>query len=256
MTQPAKTGSAGADPQRPGAVWLRRAPTAPAERARPLTRDAIVATAIALADAEGLEAVSIRRIAGELGARPMSLYSHISRKQELIDLMFDAVVAETLLPPGEQHPADWQEALRAIANRTADALRRHRWMLSTPWEKVSFGPHGLRHLDESLAALAGLDVDLTTKISILHAVDTFTLGHVVQEFTLGHAAAHHHSEPGGAVHYILELIAQGNYQHLAGASQHFFYRTSERDADNFNRGLDYLLAGIAAHLNATTDATG
>src|SRR5690242_21950187 len=96
----------------------------PAEpRGSGLTRDAIVAAAIEIADEEGIEAVSIRRLATKLETRPMSLYTHIEHKGELVDLMIDESMGETHLP-GEV-PADWREALRQIAHRSRDAARTH-----------------------------------------------------------------------------------------------------------------------------------
>src|SRR5690242_20314802 len=101
----------------------------PAEpRGSGLTRDAIVAAAIEIADEEGIEAVSIRRIATKLESRPMSLYSHIEHKGELIELMIDEVIGEAVLP-GEV-PDDWREALRQIAQRTRAAARAHPWSIA------------------------------------------------------------------------------------------------------------------------------
>src|ERR1700753_976899 len=96
-------------------VWARD--DVPA--AQPLSRDSIVAAAIEIADNDGLEAVSIRRLATRLGARPMSLYSHIERKGDLIDLMVDEVIAGSILP--ESPPSgDWRDDLRRIAQSTRE----------------------------------------------------------------------------------------------------------------------------------------
>src|SRR5689334_10791506 len=102
----------------PGLIWIRPAPRQPE---RP-TREEIVAAAVGLADAEGLQAVSIRRVAAALRTRPMGLYSHIARKDDLVDLMLDRVLGEVLV---DQLPADWRQALRAIAWHTRAAARRH-----------------------------------------------------------------------------------------------------------------------------------
>src|SRR4051795_8196689 len=101
--------------------WNRPSDSRPAG----LSREAIVAAAVEIADEEGLEAVSIRRIATKLETRPISLYSHIETKEELIDLMMDEVIGEVVLP-GEL-PADWREALRRIAQATRAAARAHPW---------------------------------------------------------------------------------------------------------------------------------
>src|SRR3954449_4175411 len=92
-----------------------------------LSREAIVAAALALADAEGLDAVSIRRVAAALGARPMSLYTHIAAKDDLVDLMADAVVGEVLV---EDPPAGWRAALGAMAERSWRTFVAHPWLLA------------------------------------------------------------------------------------------------------------------------------
>src|ERR1700742_3107382 len=83
-------------------------------------RHEIVAAAVRIADAEGVEAVSMRRLADELGVATMTPYTHVESKDELIDLMRDAVAAEMILP--EPIPADWRKALRAIAHKTKGAF--------------------------------------------------------------------------------------------------------------------------------------
>src|SRR6188472_3619062 len=92
-----------------------------------LNRAAIVRAAIAIADAEGLDAVSIRRVAAVLDARPMSLYTHVASKDDLVDLMVDEAIADVLLP--EPLPTDWREAMRAIAAQSYRAFRAHPWAL-------------------------------------------------------------------------------------------------------------------------------
>src|SRR4051794_41896312 len=89
--------------------------SAPPAASGGLSRDGIVAAALSLADAEGLDAVSIRRVAAALGARPMSLYTHIAAKDDLVDLMADAVVGEVLI---DDPPAAWRGALRVMAGRS------------------------------------------------------------------------------------------------------------------------------------------
>ena len=87
----------------------------------------IVAAAVRIADAEGVDAVSMRRLADELGVATMTPYTHVASKDELLDLMRDAVAAEMLLP--EPLPEDWRAALRAIADRTTRRLEAHPWCL-------------------------------------------------------------------------------------------------------------------------------
>ncbi|HWO66941.1 MAG TPA: helix-turn-helix domain-containing protein, partial [Umezawaea sp.] len=135
-------------------IWLREAKREP--KPTPLTRERIVRAAMAVADDEGLDAVSIRRIAAELNSRPMSLYAHIGGKDDLLDLMHDAAVEETLV--GDV-PSDWREALRLLARHNRAAALRHPWLLATRDTGCPIGPASLKRLDESAAAVRGLDVD-------------------------------------------------------------------------------------------------
>src|SRR5215470_13689132 len=196
----------------PGLIWIRPAPEQPQ---RP-TRDDIVAAAIGLADAEGLPAVSIRRVAAALRTRPMGLYSHIARKDDLLDLMLDQVLGELLL---DQLPDDWHQALRAIAQHTRAAAHRHPWIIGALGQRSAIGPNGMRHREQSLAAVADLDVDLFRKQALLEAVDAYTIGHVTMELAERETKRRERlsdSQWRTATHaYIQRLIASGDFPHLA-----------------------------------------
>lgn len=225
--------------------WNRPSESRPAG----LSREAIVAAAIEIADEEGLEAVSIRRLATRLETRPMSLYSHIETKDELIDLMVDEVMGETHLP-GEV-PEDWREALRQIAQRSRAAARAHPWMIATAFRRPLLGPKALRHVDQSLAAVSTLDLPFERKRAVLLSVDTYTLGYVRWEVLSPHA------KPGGwggdelPSHeqidaYLREQVESGEYPHLAAiASSDLTYGVKP---ETFEAGLEWLLAGIAAEV--------
>ncbi|TYB43105.1 TetR family transcriptional regulator [Actinomadura chibensis] len=110
-----------------------RKPRRAAPPRQPLSQEAIVATAIRVLDAEGLDAVTMRRVAQELGTGPASLYAHVSGKQELRELMLDRVAAEIRLP-AEVDPARWQEQLKELANEIRRVYTGHRDI-----SKVSMG---------------------------------------------------------------------------------------------------------------------
>jgi AcrR family transcriptional regulator len=148
--------------------------------ARPwLHRDAIVDAALVIADREGFEAVSMRRVAAELGVGTMSLYHHVADKDELVYEMADAIGAEMLIP-GEV-PADWREALRQIALRTRDTFTRHPWLLDAGTERPLPTPNTLRHIEQSAAAVGGLDVEEEVAMAMVFAVDDYTLGYVLRK---------------------------------------------------------------------------
>jgi AcrR family transcriptional regulator len=152
-------------------VWEDTQPAPPGG----LTRAAIVEAAMRIADEDGLEAVSIRRVAAELEARPMSLYTHIASKEDLVALMANEAVAHVVVP--EPLPADWREALTAIGRRTRDAFRAHPWVLKALAGQRNFGPNATAHAAQSEAAVAGLGLSRKDAAAVLGMVDDYTLGH-------------------------------------------------------------------------------
>src|ERR1700761_8402304 len=140
-----------------------------------LQRAEIVAAAVRIADAEGVEAVSMRRLAEELGVATMTPYTHIASKDELLDLMRDAVAAEMLLP--EPLPEDWRAALRAIAERTRAAYEAHPWCLDATPRRPRARINRLRHVEQSIGIVLRLGVDPHTSRAILLSIDDYVIGY-------------------------------------------------------------------------------
>jgi AcrR family transcriptional regulator len=228
----------------PGLIWIRPA----AEQPKRPTRDDIVAAAIDLADAEGLQAVSIRRVAAALRTRPMGLYSHIARKDDLLDLMLDQVLGEVLV---DQLPGDWRQALRAIAQHTRATARRHPWIIGVLGQRPTIGPNGMRHREQSLAAVAGLDVDLFRKGALLEAVDAYTIGHVTME--LAERETQRRERLSGPQWrtamqaYLQRLLDSGDLPHLAGPGLDAGPSPADQQR-RFDAGLDWLLTGFTTTL--------
>ncbi|AEH11504.1 MULTISPECIES: TetR/AcrR family transcriptional regulator [Protofrankia] len=230
-----------------GLLWTRLAK----EKKPGLSRDAIVDAAITLADAEGLGAVSIRRVAAALGARPMSLYSHIKRKDDLFELMTDKAIADIIVP--EPLPANWREALWTIAQQTRAVTLRRPWIVKARGTWPRLGPNAIRHMEQSLAAVASLDIDQRRKICILRTIDTYTIGHIVTEHLeqrmpprdSGNAAEQQHLMQS----YLRALVATGDYPRIADLGPDLALLTDRGEAQQrFDEGLEWVLAGIAASL--------
>jgi AcrR family transcriptional regulator len=226
----------------PGLIWIRPTPEQPK---RP-TRNDIVAAAIDLADAEGLQAVSIRRVAAALRTRPMGLYSRIARKDDLLDLMLDQVLGEVLL---DQLPDDWRQALRAMARQTRATARRHPWIIGALGQRPAIGPNGMRHREQSLAAVAGLDVDLFRKGALLEAVDAYTIGHVTMELAERETKRRERlSDPQWQTAtraYLQRLLDSGDFPHLADLGLDAALSPAEQQR-LFDAGLEWLLTGFTA----------
>ena len=151
----------------------------PPRRDRGLSRDEIVSAAIAVADAEGPEAISMRRIAREVGAGVMSLYWYVASKEELLDLMLDAIEAEIEVP---EPTGDWRADLGAFAHRTRAALRQHQWAVEFIGTRPPSGPNDVRNLERLLSLLDGIGVDdYRVIMGIFMTVATFVIGAVIRE---------------------------------------------------------------------------
>ena len=141
--------------------------------------------AIAIADDEGLEAVSMRRLARELRSGAMSLYHYFDNRDELLELMSDTVAGEMVVP---ELPAEWRPAVEAVARASRDMFRRHTWVLPTFQDVPAVTPNLLRHIEQSarsVVPLAGTDPALLS--GIVTAVDDYTVGFTLRELERGGA---------------------------------------------------------------------
>jgi AcrR family transcriptional regulator len=142
-----------------------------------LTREKIATIALAIADKDGFDVVSMRRIAQELNVGTMSLYYYIKTKDDLIAAMDDALMAEALLP---SLPKGWKRAIVEIAKRTHAIFIRHPWAL-TAMLSAPPGLNAMRHMEQCLEALAVTSMTGGEKLTLLGMVDDFVFGHALRE---------------------------------------------------------------------------
>ena len=227
----------------------------PARRARGLSLSDIVATAIEVADAEGTEAVSMRRIARELRVGAMSLYWYVTSKEELHQLMLEKVQAESEAPAPS---GDWRADLRIYARNARAALLRHPWAIDFLGHGPPLGPNDARNAERLIAALDGLGLDIATVSYVTMTVGTYVLGAAlreVQEIRWHRLAAEVRAEfseselaefTGGLYRRLSE---SGRYPHLVRIMDEDFDPDSPQTRDErFEFGLDCVLDGIAARL--------
>jgi AcrR family transcriptional regulator len=122
-------------------------------------------------------------VAAAVGAGTMTLYHYVRTKDELVALMDDAIMGELLVPDGEL-PADWRDALTLIARRTRDSFARHPWILEAMVE-AQVGPNAIRHVEQSVAAVAALDLDDPTRVELTSLVDDYVFGYSMRRPRLG-----------------------------------------------------------------------
>jgi AcrR family transcriptional regulator len=147
----------------------------PAKKRRRLSPEAITEAAIRLADAEGLEAVSIRRVAAELDARAMSLYDHFARKRDLLVSMHDAAVGEMLV--SEPLPEDWRAAVAVSARSMFAAYARHPWAIFVTVERPDPGPNSVKIAKQMARGLATLPLEHGDVWQVQGIVNDYVLGY-------------------------------------------------------------------------------
>lgn len=209
--------------------------------------------AIAIADAEGAEAVSMRKIAQVLRAGAMSLYWHLAGKEHLLELMLDALMADVDVP---EPTGDWLQDLRVQARSQRKVLLRHGWVIDFLAARPPLGPSTLRNLDTSLAALDCLDIDTETAVNILQTVNTYVLGAVLRE--VGELRVQREQEQmvtasadfaAKLEQWRARLAATGMFDHFLRILRDDVDPDAEETRDDrFEFGLDCVLGGIAAML--------
>ena len=158
---------------------FQRFPDRPVSRRRrePISREAIVTAAIQLLDANGLGALSMRRLAEQLGTGAASLYWHVSNKDGLLDLVMDEVLAEGKVP--DPDPAHWQEQIKQVARDQRAASLRHPWLVRISIGRIPMGPNALRYTERILAILraAGLPPQLAVQgyLLLIATINGFTI---------------------------------------------------------------------------------
>ena len=145
------------------------------KKRRRLSPEAITETAIRLADAEGLEAVSIRRVAAELDARAMSLYDHFASKRELLASMTDEVVGEMLV--SQPLPESWREAVATSARTMFAAYARHPWAIIVAAERIVPGPNSIELAKQMARALATLTLEHGDVWQVQGIVNDYVIGY-------------------------------------------------------------------------------
>jgi AcrR family transcriptional regulator len=225
-------------------IWTRPAKAA---RAPALSQARVVQTAIRLADAEGLSALTMRRVAAELGTAPMSLYYHVKTKHDLLDLMLDATFGEMQFP--DRPSGDWRADLSFAARQARDLGRRHLWLMTLLGERPPLGPNFLHHMEFFLAALAGLGLPPATVAAIGSLVDNYVIGFVLSEArdaNLQRRSGLNDAQWAAALApHLQRLLATGRYPTTARLLPALSAAVPEA---SFEFGLECLLAGIAAQM--------
>jgi AcrR family transcriptional regulator len=196
----------------PVAAWLRphRAAVGPKPE---YSREQIAAEAIALADSEGIDAVSIRRVALSVGTGPASLYRYISSRDELLELMMDAVAGEYALDSPEGPPAAQLVDL-GLQGRTI--MHRHPWLPPLLLTRPSLGPNSLAYLDRAMRALDGCQLAAADRLQAVAMLTAITSAFVQNEISAATLVGRD-GTPSARLSYLSEVVGSGRYPSLAAA---------------------------------------
>ncbi|WP_063765417.1 TetR/AcrR family transcriptional regulator [Nonomuraea candida] len=232
-------------------LWERLERPTPTPR-QTLSPRRIAATAVAVADAEGLDAITMRRLATELGVAPMAAYRYVSGKDDLLELMVDHVYAELELPSGT---AGWRETLREIALSTRRLMLRHLWLAQLPaGATLALTPNRTAVSERSLAALAEQGVDPDTAMAVAATVSSYTGGMTGAEIAMRQVMAGQGWSDEEEVYTSLApqltyLLDTGRYPAF---KRYIFEGRRKKDPDwQFETGLEYVLDGIAARMTSS-----
>ncbi|MFE9569638.1 TetR/AcrR family transcriptional regulator C-terminal domain-containing protein [Streptomyces sp. NPDC006692] len=231
-------------PAEPEVIWAR--PERAGRGPRPaFSRADIAAAAVRIADADGIDALSMRRVAAELGCGTMSLYNYVPRKEDLYELMVDAVSAEYELgaPTG-----DWRADMIGLARQTRALMHRHPWVPRLMSPVYGFSPNALRYLEHCLACLEPLDLKAGTKMELIASVTGVVTTYVANEIATAERARSLpwsvEQEHGVRIAYLFGQVSTGRYPHLAAAFAEdsgpidldaVFDRALTRTLDSFGR---------------------
>jgi AcrR family transcriptional regulator len=158
-----------------------RGGAATAEQGRKLSRHAIVDAAIRLADADGLDAVTVRRLAAELDVKPMSLYVHIAAKADLLALMANELIGQMLVDA--PLPEGWREALTELSQRMHAVYVAHPWAPEIFTRRPGMGPNAVRRAKQLARAVASLGLEPSEVWTLLAIVDDYVIGNALRVAT-------------------------------------------------------------------------
>lgn len=208
----------------------------------PLSRERLLAAAIAIADAGGIDALTMRSVAAELGVKPMSLYHHVANKEAIIDGIIDVVFSEIDLPPED---TDWRSALRHRAQSARAVLRRHPWATPFMESRAHPGPATLRHHDAVLGTLrrGGFPLELAGHAYSL--LDCYLYGFAIEEAALPFTPQNLDDAMSG----FMGQFQPEEYPHLVEFAMQRVMKPGYDYADEFDFGLELILDGLERQLN-------
>ena len=216
------------------------APEAAGPIRQSLTPRRVITAAVALADAIGADALTIRKLATELDVKPMAIYHHLPNKEAIIDGMVDVVFGEIELPPTD---VGWKQAIRRRASSAREVLARHPWAAPLMESRTSPGPATLRHHDAVLGCLrsGGFSIEMTAHAYAV--IDAFVYGFALQEASLPATGG---DEMADLAQAMAAAMPVDEYPNLAELAAEHILRPGYDFGHEFDFGIDLILDGLEA----------
>lgn len=202
----------------------------------PLSRERVLRAAIRMADESGIESLSMRKLAQELGVQAMSLYNHVANKDDILDGIVDIVAGEIEVP---DLGVDWKTAMRRRATSAHEVLVRHPWATMAIMSRVNVGPAMLRYVDATLGCLCEAGFSLEMADRVWNAIDSHIYGFTLQELNFPFEAA----EYSEAAKTGLSLIPADKYPYMNRLT-HYVIDGRYDGIHDFEFGLELLLNGL------------
>jgi AcrR family transcriptional regulator len=203
-----------------------------------LNRDRVLEAALALADREGVAALSMRRLGQALGVEAMSLYNHVTDKDDVLDGLVDVVFTEIEVPC---EAGDWKDAMRRRGISALAALTRHRWAVGLLESRMRAGPANLHHHDSVLRCLRGAGFSLPMAAHAYSVLDSYIYGFALQQATLPFETG---EQAAAVAEGLMRQFASGEYPYMTEIATELVMKPGYSYSAEFEFGLDLILDGL------------
>jgi AcrR family transcriptional regulator len=232
----------GSDPSYRRSVMVRK--KIKRQKRQPLNRDRVLRAALALADAGGIEALSMRRLGEGLGVEAMALYKHVANKEEVLAGIVDIIVGHIDI---EESGVSWKESMRRRAISMRKAFARHPWALGLLESRRSLGPAALRYCNSVLGVLRRAGFSTAMAMRAFSVLDSYAYGYSIQEKSLPSGSA---TETTDATELFLRQLPGDEYPYLAETAASIMQSGLDY-TEEFELGLDLLLKALEGWRSAT-----
>lgn len=211
----------------------------PAKKKRvPLDRERVLRAAMALANADGIEALSMRRLGRALGVEAMSLYNHVTNKDEILAGLIDVIVGDIEIPEGT---GDWKKAMRRRAVSMRRTFTLHPWALGLLESRQSVGPAAMRYFDSVLGVLRRAGFPAAMALRAFSVLDSYAYGFIIQEKNLPSGST---AKAREEVESFFRQLPAGEYRYLAEIVVDVALKSGFDYEKEFEFGLNLLLEAL------------